>query len=254
MMAALADRGYEDFSVEAAIGKIYATEALWRAADEALQTAGGTGYMREYPYERVLRDCRINRIYEGTNDILRLYVALTALNDVGQRLKEMAGSLRGIFDDPIKGFGLLYDYAKRRATWATGLSVSGSSMGKAHVALRPEADIFEDLARDLAAMADRLLRKHGKNIIGKQFATRRLADVMIDLWVLACVLSRVTAAIEFKGADEAAEEIHIAQVLAGQVRGRARRNFRKIDSNDDELVKGLAEAAYERGGYGWDVL
>ncbi|MGD9253814.1 MAG: acyl-CoA dehydrogenase family protein [Holophagae bacterium] len=254
MMAALADRGYEDFSVEAAITKIYATEALWRAADEALQTAGGTGYMREYPYERVLRDCRINRIYEGTNDILRLYVALTALNDVGQRLKEMAGSLRGIFDDPIKGFGLLYDYAKRRATWATGFPVSGSSMGKAHVELRPEADIFEDLARDLAAMADRLLRKHGKDIIGKQFATRRLADVMIDLWVLACVLSRVTAAIESKGADEAAEETHIARVLAGQVRGRARRNFRKIDSNDDELVKSLAEAAYERGGYGWDVL
>jgi alkylation response protein AidB-like acyl-CoA dehydrogenase len=254
MMAALADRGYEDFSVEAAITKIYATEALWRTADEALQTAGGTGYMREYPYERVLRDCRINRIYEGTNDILRLYVALTALNDIGQRLKEMAGSLRGIFDDPIKGFGLLYDYAKRRATWATGLPASASSMGKAHLELRPEAEIFEDLARDLAAMADRLLRKHGKNIIGKQFATRRLADVMIDLWVLACVLSRVTAAIDAGGADEATEEIHIARVLAQQVRGRARRNFRRIDTNDDELVKGLAEAAYERGGYGWDVL
>lgn len=254
MIAALADRDYEDFSVEAAIAKIYASEALWRTADEALQIAGGTGYMREYPYERVLRDCRINRIYEGTNDILRLYVGLTALNDVGQRLKEMAGSLRGIFDDPIKGFGLLYDYAKRRATWATGLPVSASSMGKAHLVLRPEADIFEDLSRDLAGMADRLLRKHGKDIIGKQFATRRLADVMIDLWVLACVLSRVTAAIESKGADEAIEETHIARVLAQQVRGRTRRNFRKIDDNDDELVKGLAEAAYERGGYGWDVL
>jgi len=254
MIAALADRDYEDFSVEAAIAKIYASEALWRTADEALQIAGGTGYMREYPYERVLRDCRINRIYEGTNDILRLYVGLTALNDVGQRLKEMAGSLRGIFDDPIKGFGLLYDYAKRRATWATGLPVSASSMGKAHLVLRPEADILEDLSRDLAGMADRLLRKHGKDIIGKQFATRRLADVMIDLWVLACVLSRVTAAIESKGADEAIEETHIARVLAQQVRGRTRRNFRKIDDNDDELVKGLAEAAYERGGYGWDVL
>ncbi len=254
MIAALADRAYEDFSVEAAIAKIYASEALWRTADEALQIAGGTGYMREYPYERVLRDSRINRIYEGTNDILRLYVGLTALNDVGHRLKDMAGSLRGIFDDPIKGFGLLYDYAKRRATWATGLPVSASSVGKAHLALRPEADIFEDLSRDLAAMADRLLRKHGKNIIGKQFATRRLADVMIDLWVLACVLSRVTAAIETRGAEEAAEEIQIARVLARQVRGRARRNFRRIDDNDDELVKGLAEAAYERGGYGWDVL
>jgi alkylation response protein AidB-like acyl-CoA dehydrogenase len=254
VVAALADREYEDFSLEAAITKVYASEALWRAADQALQIAGGTGYMREYPYERVVRDCRINRIYEGTNDILRLYIALTALNDVGQRLKEMAGSLRGIFDDPIKGFGLLYEYAKQRATWATGLPVSNPRMTKAHVALEAEAEIFEDSARDLAAMTDRLLRKHGKNIIGKQFATSRLANVMIDLFVLACVLSRVTAAIEDKGVDSASDEIGIAKVIAGQVRHRARRCFRRIDDNDDELIKGLAEAAYERGGYGWDVL
>lgn len=254
VVAALADRDYEDFSVEAASTKVFATEALWRSADEALQTAGGTGYMREYLYERALRDSRINRIYEGTNDILRLYVALTALNDVGQQLKEMAGSLRGIFDDPIKGFGLLYDYARRRATWATGLTRSSAGMTRAHVALRPEADTFEDLARDLAAMTDRLLRKHGKDIIGKQFATRRLADVMIDLWILACVISRVTASIEAAGVEAAAQEIQIARIFAGQVQGRARRNFRKIDDNDDELVKGLANAACEIGGYRWDTV
>ena len=254
VIAALADRGYDDFSIEAAITKVFASEALWRSADEALQTAGGTGFMREYPYERVVRDCRINRIYEGANEVLRLFIALSALNDVGQRLKEMADSLRGIFDDPIKGFGLLYEYAKQRATWATGLPVSNPRMSKAHVALQSEADIFEDTARDLAAMTDRLLRKHGKGIIGKQFATRRLADVMIDIFVLGCVISRVTASIEANGQDAAAEEIEIAKVFAGQVLGRAKRNFRKIDDNDDELIKNLAKSAYERGGYGWDVL
>jgi len=254
VIAALADRGYEDFSIEAAITKVFASEALWRSADQALQTAGGTGFMREYPYERVVRDCRINRIYEGANEVLRLFIALSALNDVGQRLKEMAGSLRGIFDDPIKGFGLLYDYAKQRATWATGLPVSNPRMSRTHVALQAEADIFEDTARDLAAMTDRLLRKHGKGIIGKQFATRRLADVMIDLFVLGCVISRVTASIEAKGQDAAAEEIEIARVFAGQALGRAKQNFRKIDNNDDELIKSLAESTSERGGYGWDVL
>jgi alkylation response protein AidB-like acyl-CoA dehydrogenase len=254
MIAALSDYGYEDFSVEAAIAKVYASEALWRAADEALQVAGGSGFMREYPYERVVRDSRINRIFEGTNDILRLYISLTALNDVGQRLKEMASSLRGIFDDPIKGFGLLYDYARRRTMWATGLPVASSSLSKTHLALRPEAEIFEDLARDLAAMVDRLLRKHGRNIIGKQFATRRLADVMIDLFILACVLSRVSSSITEKGREGAAQEIEIAKVLAGRVQGRARRNFRRIDDNDDELIKSIAEATYERGGYGWDVI
>jgi hypothetical protein len=69
MVAALSDRGYDDYSVEAAIAKVFASEALWRTADEALQTAGGTGFMRELPYERIVRDCRINRIFEGTNDV-----------------------------------------------------------------------------------------------------------------------------------------------------------------------------------------
>jgi len=254
VIAALADRDYDDFSIEAAITKVYASEALWRSADEALQIAGGTGFMREYLYERVVRDSRINRIYEGANEVLRLFIALSALNDVGQRLKDMAGSLRGIFDDPIKGFGLLYEYAKQRATWATGVPVGNPRMSKAHVALRAEAEIFEDTARDLAAMTDRLLRKHGKGIIGKQFATRRLADVMIDLFVLGCVISRVTASIDANGQDGAAEEIEIAKVFAGQALSRAKRNFRKIDDNDDELIKHLADSTYERGGYRWDVL
>ena len=254
VVAALSDRGYEDYSVEAAITKIFATEALWRTADEALQTAGGAGFMREYAYERVLRDARINRIFEGTNDILRLYVALTAFSDIGQGLKEMQSSLKGIFDHPIKGFGVLYKYARRRASWATGITSRRNTLSKAHALLQPEAELFEDLTRDLAAMADRLLRKHGKKIIDKQFATRRLADVMVDLFVLACVLSRVTASIEAHGTEKAQKEIEIARVFGGQVRGRATRNFRKIDDNDDELVKGLAEYAYESGGYRWDVL
>ncbi len=254
VVAALSDRGYDDYSVEAAIVKIFATEAMSRTADEALQIAGGNGYMREYPYERVVRDCRITRIFEGTSEVMRLYVALTALNDVGQRLREMARSLKGIFDDPIKGFGLLYNYARRRANWATRMPLANTSLSKVHVTLRPQAEVFEDLTRDLAAMADRLLRKHGKKIIGKQFATRRQADVMIDLFVLACVLSRVTASIEKRGVDKAAHEIEIAQVFTGQVKGRASRNFRKIDDNDDELIKSLANNAYEIGGYGWDVI
>ncbi len=84
MVAGLVDRGFEETQVEAAISKVFASEALWRTADEALQIAGGSGYMRELPYERVLRDSRINRIFEGTNEILRLFIALTAMNDLGR--------------------------------------------------------------------------------------------------------------------------------------------------------------------------
>ena len=254
MVAGLVDQGYEDYAVEAAISKVFATECLWRTADEALQVAGGNGYMCEFPYERILRDCRVNRIFEGTNDILRLFIALTAMNDVGKQLKELSTSLEGIFNEPIKGFGLLSEYARKRVSQATGVGSKKGGFTKLHAALAKDAAIFEDGTRDLAAAADRILRKHGKNIIGKQFATKRLADIMIDLFVLSCVLSRVNGSIAAKGVKDAAKELEILSVFSGQVRRRTKGNFGKIDDNDDELIKSLADHALELEGFSWDTL
>ena len=109
-----------------------------------------------------------------------------------------------------------------------------------------------NVARELATGADRILRKHGRGIIDKQLATRRLADIMIDLFVLACVLSRVNTHVEANGVDKSTKELEILQVFSGQVRRRVHSNFGKIDNNDDELIKSLAEHAYERDGYSWD--
>ncbi|MBI1859700.1 MAG: acyl-CoA dehydrogenase family protein [Deltaproteobacteria bacterium] len=252
MVAGLVDNGVKDYAVEAAISKVFASECVFRAFDEALQIAGGAGFMREYPYERALRDCRINRIFEGANEILRLFIALTAIQDVGSSLKEVASTLGTVLSDPIKGFGVLTQYAGRRVTHATGIGVA--TMTKVHPLLKPQAEIFEECSRSLAATTDRLLRKHGKNIIGKQFATRRLADIMIDLFVLATTISRVTSSIESQGQSGAAKEIEIAQVFAGQVQRRVRSNFSKIDQNDDELIKSLADHALTREKFSWDTI
>ena len=254
MVNGLIDQGYQDYAVEAAISKVLATEALWHTADEALQIAGGNGYMREFPYERILRDARINRIFEGTNDILRLFIALTGMKDVGTQLKELAASLKGVFDDPIKGFGVLSEYALKRASLLTGIDRPKSRFTKIAGVLHGETSLFEDATRQLAAAADRILRKHGKNIVHKQFATRRLADIMIDLFACACVLSRVDSAYKEKGPRGAELEMQILKVVSRQVKGRIDRNFAKIDDNDDELIKALADHAYEIEGYGWDNL
>jgi alkylation response protein AidB-like acyl-CoA dehydrogenase len=252
LVAGLVDQGHEDYAVEAAISKVFGTECLWRTLDEALQIAGGGGYMAELPYERMLRDARINRIYEGTNDILRLFIALTAMHDVGQQLKELAGSLGKVFLDPIKGFGIFSDYAKKQVSLTTGLGKA--TFTKAHPSLKEETEIFEECAKDLASFADRILRKHGKKIVDLQFPTRRLADAMIDLFALACVISRVTASIEEKGPEKAAKEKEILHVFAGQVRRRVKSNFGKIDENDDEQIISLADYALETEGFGWDNL
>ena len=252
LVAGLVDQGYDDYAVEAAISKVFGTECLWRTLDEALQIAGGGGYMCELPYERMLRDARINRIYEGTNDILRLFIALTAMHDVGQQLKELAGSLGKVFQDPIKGFGIFSDYAKKQMSLTTGLGKA--TFTKAHPSLKEETQIFEECAQGLASFTDRILRKHGKKIVDLQFPTRRLADAMIDLFALACVISRVTASIEEKGSEKAAKEKEILHVFAGQVRRRVKSNFGKIDENDDEQIISLADYALENEGFGWDNL
>ncbi|HTM45688.1 MAG TPA: acyl-CoA dehydrogenase family protein [Polyangiaceae bacterium] len=254
MVGSLSDRGYEDYAIEAAISKVFASEALFRTADQALQTAGGNGYMCDFPYERIVRDARINRIFEGTNDILRLFIALTAMDDVGSELKELAGSLRGVFDAPVKGFGVLRDYARRQASLATNINRVKGSLTQIDPALRKQAAVFEDATRKLAMAAGRVLRKHGANIIGKQFATSRLADIMIDLFVLACVISRVNTSLQQKGAQEAAHEIEILQVFASQAQIRIQQNFDAVDDNEDEAIKSLANYAFETEKYPWDTI
>lgn len=252
MVAGLVDQGHEDYAVEAAISKVFGTECLWRTLDEALQIAGGGGYMCELPYERMLRDARINRIYEGTNDILRLFIALTAMHDVGQQLKEVAASLDKVFQDPIKGFGIFSGYAKKQVSLTTG--IGKATFTKAHPELKEEAAIFEDCTQGLASFVDKLLRKHGKKIVDLQFPTRRLADAMIDLFALACVISRVSASIEEKGSEKSQKEKEIVHVFAGQVKRRVKSNFGKIDANDDEQIISLANHALEHESFIWDNL
>src|SRR5512140_2188795 len=239
LVAGLADRGYEDMAVEAAISKVLSTEALWRTADEALQIAGGSGYMRELPYERIVRDSRINRIFEGTNEILRLFIALSAIHDVAEELKDLAASMKGVLADPVKGFGVLSDYAKRRASLATGLKREKGSWSLRAPAVAAEAALFQDGARQLAIATDRLLRKHGKKIVDAQLPTRRLADVMIDLCALAAMLARVSTRVEDHGEEATAVEREILRTFARQAKRRVDASLAGLDENEDASVEAL---------------
>jgi alkylation response protein AidB-like acyl-CoA dehydrogenase len=252
MVAHYIDSGCDDYSVEAAISKVFASDAIQRSAHEALQIAAGNGYMREFPYEQVVRDSRILSIFEGTNEILRLYVALSGMKDVGASLKELRAAVNDIFNNPIKGFGVLSGYTQRRFTHATGFG-SDRIIRQLAPELRKAAEIYEKYTIELARVADQLLRKHGKAIADFQYQQKRVADIAIDLFVGLCTLSRADALAK-AGDRNAAQALSIAQLFARQARRRMARNVRSIERNEDQEFDALAGFALERGAYPWDVI
>ena len=251
MVAHYIDSGVEDYSIEAAISKVFASEALQRAAYESLQIAAGNGFMREYPYEQITRDCRILTIFEGTNEVLRLYIALSALKDIGKSLGELKTAVDSIFNNPIKGFGVLSDYSQRRFSQATG-------MGRDKIAtelpagLRSVATIYERYTLELAKSAEFLLRRYGKSIADRQHALKRIADIAVDLFVGLCSLSRA-ASVAGDG-EEGKQAVVIARVFAQQARRRMAHNIRRIERNEDEEMDLLAGFILDRGKYPWDVV
>jgi alkylation response protein AidB-like acyl-CoA dehydrogenase len=252
MVAHYIDSGLDDYSVEAAISKVYASEAIQRSAYEALQVAAGNGFMRNNPYEQAVRDCRILTIFEGTNEVLRLFIALSGLKDVGKSLGELKIAVDEIFNNPIKGFGVLADYAEKRLTHATGVG-RDKIIGKIPLELREAAGIYEKYTVELAKASDYLLRKYGKSIAGRQHALKRVADITIDLFVGLCVLSRATTLARESG-DEAKQALSIAHVFARQAKRRMANNVRRIDRNEDEEMNLLAGFILDRGHYPWDIV
>ena len=252
MVAHYIDSGLEDYSVEAAISKVYASEAIQRAAYEALQIAGGNGFMREFPYEEATRDCRILSIFEGTNEVLRLYIALSGLKEIGRSYSELRAAVDDIFNSPIKGFGVLADYAEKRLTRATGVG-RDKLAGKIPPQLREATTAYEKYTVELAKASDYLLRKYGKSIAGRQHALKRVADMTIDLFVGLCVLSRATA-LSAEPGEESAQAMVIAHAFARQAKRRLAHNVRRIERNEDEEMDLLAGFIVDRGRYPWDIV
>src|SRR4029079_6183418 len=94
LTAGIVDSKIADYSLESAICKVFGSETVWNVVNETLQIAAGIGYMQDYPYERMLRDARINLIFEGTNEILRCFVALSGMQGPGKALSDVVKAMR----------------------------------------------------------------------------------------------------------------------------------------------------------------
>jgi acyl-CoA dehydrogenase family protein 9 len=242
----LVDAGSSDFTVESAICKVFGSEVLWRVANESAQIAGALGYMGAQPWERLMRDARIAMVYQGTNEILRCFIALSGMQGPGRSLEEVSKAMR----EPIKGFGLLSDFALRKARSALGRE----RLSRSHPMLAREAVAFEEYTGLLAKNVDNVLRRHGKNIAEMQYTQKRVADVAIDLYAIASVITRTSRAIERRGEEGSRREIDLTSVFVTSAKRRLAENLAAFEENDDELRKSIAQRTCTDGGYPLDVI
>ncbi|EFO27781.2 acyl-CoA dehydrogenase domain-containing protein [Loa loa] len=177
MLSGAMDRGIVDYELEAAVGKIMASENAWIVCDRAIQLHGGMGYMKECGLERVMRDLRIFRIFEGANDVLRLFVALTGLQYAGN-----------------------YIQYKMKKSWSGTIGLLLESIlprkfdFQCHPSLNHSVSQLKKSVHRFGNTSRFLLWKHKRGIIERQWELIRMADAAIDIYSVVAVLSRCNRA------------------------------------------------------------
>jgi acyl-CoA dehydrogenase family protein 9 len=247
-------QGMSEFSHESAICKVYCSEKLWDTIDKATQIAAGNAYMKEYPYERIMRDSRINLIFEGTNEILRIFTALSGIKGPSDDLKELGkiADVSKAFQDPIKSVGILSDFAKKRMSRRFG----HKTLTKVHPSLETHGNHFVSSVKDFAISVENIIIKFGKNIIGNELLQMRIANMAIELYVQLCVLSRTTAIITRSDVSDSDKEYvtSMTELIMRDSRQTFTRNYKRLNSSYDKLIPKISKAVSQRDGFGFDII
>lgn len=238
-----------DYSIEAAICKIFATEAGWRSINTAMQIHGGNGYMVEYGIEGKLRDARIGTIFEGTNEILRLFVAMTGLKEPAEQYKRVGQEIKSVknldfLNNAIKRIGFLSEFAFSEVK----KSVMTEKIEGFHTALEKECDRLSGAAQALTTTASKLIRQYGAKLVDEQLQLVRLADIAIDTFVIAAVLSRINSVLVQQGGPEKnADELTMAKLIIRDAKVRINQTVYDVKENHDSDVKKLAKKMIASG-------
>lgn len=247
-------QGMTDFPLESAACKVYCSEKLWETVDQAMQIAAGNGYMKEYPYERLMRDVRINLIFEGTNEILRIFIALMGIKGPSENLKELGkvSDVSKVLQDPIKSVGVLTDFAKRRL----GKMIGNKTLTKVHPDLENHGAQLTRMINDFSIAAENVIIKLGKNIIGNEIPQMRIANMAIELYVMLATLSRTTSILnkESVSDDDKKYVTTLTEVIMRDARQNFIKNYKRLNKTYDRLIPKVSQAVAEREGYGLDIL
>lgn len=230
LTSAMADAGAQDIRLEAAMAKLFCTEAVWRCVDDALQVRGGRGYETAdslrgrgeaaVPTERLMRDARINLIIEGTSEIMHLFIAREALDP---HLK-VAGMSATSTKMDVKSAASFY------AKWYPLLWLPRTAVFKQTDlpwSLKRHLWFIERSTRRLARDLFHMMLWHRQGLQKKQMILARLVDTGAELFAMAAAISRAGSPGAPPGADK------LADLFCRQARRRVKRLHWDVYFNDD---------------------
>jgi acyl-CoA dehydrogenase family protein 9 len=235
--ASLIDRGLEDYMMETAMLKVFTTERLWEAINDAFQIYGGSAYFVDLPLERMVRDARINQIGEGSNEVLTSFIALVGMRGPGMEFKEIYDTML----KPSRGLG---------KAWTAGMNRLGATIRVPNVPVQSEE--LRGPARDLGRLiwrfnfaVNRALIAYREPILDMQLIQERLAGAAMDLFASTCVLSRWDAELQFarRNGDSAPQTNHAADLFLRQSFRRVRGLLAGLNGNDDKATLATADSA-----------
>jgi acyl-CoA dehydrogenase family protein 9 len=232
--AALIDSGEGDFMLETAMLKVFSTEVLWRIINDTFQIYGGKAYFTDEPYERMMRDARINMIGEGANDVLRAFTALVGMRDVGI---ELEGVLKAI-KSPLGNLSRLGRFAGRKL----GSLLVSPPIQVRNMELEEDAALLARAIGTLGSNVERLLATYQKDILDKQHLLARVADTATELYVSACVLNRLEQLLRQHkiSANERRLGLLSGRYYLKTARRRMAKSMKDLWENDDEETNALA--------------
>ncbi|MDQ2906305.1 MAG: acyl-CoA dehydrogenase family protein [Chloroflexota bacterium] len=199
-------KAIEEYAIEASIAKVHGSEVLSQVVDEGVQIFGGYGFMQEYPIEKAYRDARIQRIFEGTNEINRLVAAGTLFRRVlGGKLDMMAR----------------FPAIEARIQSGQAPASSGEAVP---AELREAVDALER-AKDVTIYAAmRIAMKYMQALENEEEFIEYLANLLIDLYASDSALARAVQAVR-RGDANSAVHVKLAQLATWLAFSRMRSNL-----------------------------
>jgi alkylation response protein AidB-like acyl-CoA dehydrogenase len=227
-------QGIEEYAVECSISKVFCTDMLAQVVDEVLQVHGGYGFVQEYPAERFYRDERVNRIYEGTNEINRILISGTLIKRLmkhGDRFEQEVRNAREAMKSPSSGGG----------------GASGAFSGE-EAALRNLKHVF-------LALAGTAVETFGDRIKEEQEILIALADVAASIFAIESVVARagkIEPSLSPAGRDNVRAAVKVFTLQAVETVATAARKAAFIvggENRPDGLLQGIRNLAeYDASG------